>query len=156
MSRTRSSEMLCGAVRLLEPQHTTHDFRALRAEALTPQQAINPAAMKTETKCSSTKMVPMHKTALSHLTKSSFWYQLYGHKQQFYYHSYISLHQHVNCMSIIVTNSMEHTWEADSSSAHQEIPHILWNRSSSTVFTRAGHLSLVWITSLQSTYISLH
>jgi hypothetical protein len=64
--RTVSSEMLCCAVRVLEPQDTILDFPTLHAEILGPQQAIESAALKTETKCSSTEMVPMYQTALCH------------------------------------------------------------------------------------------
>jgi len=64
--RILSSEMLCGAIRVLEPQDTIHDFPALRAEALTRQQAIDSAALKMETKRSLTEMVRMHQTALCH------------------------------------------------------------------------------------------
>ena len=64
--RILSSEMLCGAARVLESQDTIRDFPALRAEALTPQKVIDSASMKMETKSSSTEMVPTHQTALCH------------------------------------------------------------------------------------------
>ena len=48
---------------------------------------------------------------------------------------------------------MEHglPWEADSSSASQEAPYILWTRRFITAFTTARNLSLSWGTQLQST-----
>ena len=61
-----SSEMSCGAVRLLESQDKIHEFPGLRTEALTPQQVIDSAAMNVETKRSSTERVPMHQTVLCH------------------------------------------------------------------------------------------
>jgi hypothetical protein len=56
--RILSSEMLCGAVRVLEPQETILDGPTIRAQALRPQQAIASAALMMETKCSLTEMVP--------------------------------------------------------------------------------------------------
>jgi len=54
---------------------------------------------------------------------------------------------------ILLTNSMEQNsfWEADSHSASQEIPHLLWNI---TMFTRAHYTTLSWVRRIQS--IPLH
>ena len=62
--------MLCGAVRVLEPQDTILNVPTLRAGALGAQQTIDSAALKMETKCSSTEMVRMHKTALCHIIQT--------------------------------------------------------------------------------------
>jgi hypothetical protein len=50
-----------------------------------------------------------------------------------------------------ITNSMEEspTWEADSHSASQEIPRLLWNPKFITFFTKARHW--FWARSTQST-----
>jgi hypothetical protein len=69
--------MVCGAVRVLEPQETTLDFPALCAEALTAQQAIDYAVMRKETKSSSTEMVAMHQTGLCHTLQNINFDQLY-------------------------------------------------------------------------------
>jgi hypothetical protein len=42
------------------------------------------------------------------------------------------------------------SWEANRSSATQEIPHILWNRMFIAAFTTARHLTLSWVRSSQS------
>jgi len=43
------------------------------------------------------------------------------------------------------------SWEADSHSASQEIPHLLWNPWFITLFTTARHWFLSWASLIQST-----
>jgi len=52
----------------------------------------------------------------------------------------------------LITNSMKQSpQEADTHSAGQEIPRLLWTRKFITVFTRAHHCSLSWARCIQST-----
>ena len=54
------------AVCVLELQDTILEVPILRAQTLGAQQAIESAALRMETNCSSTEMVPMHQTVLCH------------------------------------------------------------------------------------------
>jgi len=62
-----------------------------------------------------------------------------------------------NTLVPVISNSKEQSpsWEADSHSANQEIPHLLWNpRKFITVFTRGCNWTTSWARWIQ--YTSLH
>jgi hypothetical protein len=69
-----------------------------------------------------------------------------------YTHSFIHPSLMVYNVCNWLTNSMEQrpSWEANRSSASQEIPRVLWTRRFSTAITRTRHLFLSWAISIQS------